>query len=172
MDGAAHQARSFAGIFRDLAERTAILAQAEASVWAGRLATEPANGESDPLVPADWQAAWDWAANLCYLKRIASSGRPFSGAAMDQLILLRTFGTFAAVTTVIAASLVAANWTAKATLSGFVIFIVASIALVAHKRAARGLLADLKLGFNGGLVQRLLVGEPLHTCFPLTIRQE
>jgi hypothetical protein len=59
--------------FHDLSEGTAILAQAGASIWAGRLTTEPANGENDPLVPADWQAAWDWAANLAYLERIGAS---------------------------------------------------------------------------------------------------
>jgi hypothetical protein len=59
--------------FRDLAEGTAILAQAGASVWAGRLAAEPANGEIDPLIPADWQAAWNWAANAAYLERIGAS---------------------------------------------------------------------------------------------------
>jgi len=44
---------------------------------------------------------------------------------MDELAILRTF---AAVTTVIAASLVAANLNARVTVAGFIIFIVASIA--------------------------------------------
>jgi hypothetical protein len=44
---------------------------------------------------------------------------------MDELGILRTF---AAVTTVIAASLVAANLNARVTVAGFIIFIVASIA--------------------------------------------
>jgi hypothetical protein len=44
---------------------------------------------------------------------------------MDELAILRTF---AAVTTVIAASLVAANMNARVTVAGFIIFIVASIA--------------------------------------------
>ena len=44
---------------------------------------------------------------------------------MDELIILRTF---AAVTTVVAASLVAANLNARVTVAGFIIFIVASIA--------------------------------------------
>jgi len=44
---------------------------------------------------------------------------------MDELAIL---GTFAAVTTVLAASLVAANLNARATVAGFMIFIVASIA--------------------------------------------
>ena len=44
---------------------------------------------------------------------------------MDELIILRTF---AAVTTVLAASLVAANLNARITVAGFMIFIVASIA--------------------------------------------
>ena len=44
---------------------------------------------------------------------------------MDELMILRTF---AAVTTVLAASLVAANLNARVTVAGFIIFIVASIA--------------------------------------------
>jgi hypothetical protein len=44
---------------------------------------------------------------------------------MDELMLLRTV---AAVTTVLAASLVAANMNARVTVAGFIIFIVASIA--------------------------------------------
>lgn len=44
---------------------------------------------------------------------------------MDELIILRTF---AAVTTVLAASLVASNLNARITVAGFMIFIMASIA--------------------------------------------
>ena len=44
---------------------------------------------------------------------------------MDELIILRTF---AAVTTVTAAALVASNLNARVTIAGFAIFIVASIA--------------------------------------------
>jgi hypothetical protein len=44
---------------------------------------------------------------------------------MDPLMILRTV---AAVTTVIAAAMVAANWNARITVAGFGIFIVASIA--------------------------------------------
>ncbi|MDO9382053.1 MAG: hypothetical protein Q7T86_04245 [Hyphomicrobiaceae bacterium] len=44
---------------------------------------------------------------------------------MDEMTMLRTFS---AVTTVAAAALVAANWNARVTVAGFVIFIVASIA--------------------------------------------
>ena len=46
---------------------------------------------------------------------------------MDELMILRTF---AAVTTVLAASLVAAKLNARITVAGFMIFIVASIALM------------------------------------------
>jgi hypothetical protein len=44
---------------------------------------------------------------------------------MEELMLLRTFG---AVTTVLAAALVAANVNARITVAGFMIFIVASLA--------------------------------------------
>lgn len=47
---------------------------------------------------------------------------------MDAMIILRTF---AAVTTVVAAAMVAANWTARITVAGFAIFIIASIAWMA-----------------------------------------
>ena len=47
---------------------------------------------------------------------------------MDALIILRTF---AAVTTVVAAAMVAANWNARITVAGFAIFIIASIAWMA-----------------------------------------
>jgi hypothetical protein len=46
---------------------------------------------------------------------------------MDELMVLRTF---AAITTVLAASLVAANLNARVTVAGFIIFIVASIAWI------------------------------------------
>ena len=44
---------------------------------------------------------------------------------MEELTILRTFG---AVTTVLAAALVAANVNARITVAGFMIFIIASIA--------------------------------------------
>jgi hypothetical protein len=44
---------------------------------------------------------------------------------MDELTVLRTF---AAVTTIVAAAMVAANWNARVTVSGFAIFIIAAIA--------------------------------------------
>ena len=47
---------------------------------------------------------------------------------MEELAILRTF---AAVTTVLAAALVAANWNARITVAGFMIFLVASVALMA-----------------------------------------
>lgn len=47
---------------------------------------------------------------------------------MDELMILRTF---AAVTTVVAALLVAANLNARVTVAGFIIFIIASIAWMA-----------------------------------------
>jgi len=43
---------------------------------------------------------------------------------MDGMVLLRTF---AAITTIIAAALVAANWNAKVMVAGFALFIVASL---------------------------------------------
>jgi predicted permease len=47
---------------------------------------------------------------------------------MDTMMLLRTF---AAVTTIIAAALVAANWNARVMVAGFLIFIVAALAWMA-----------------------------------------
>ncbi|UPK36878.1 hypothetical protein IVB18_05915 [Bradyrhizobium sp. 186] len=47
---------------------------------------------------------------------------------MDELAILRAF---AAATTVVAAALVAANWNARVTVAGFVIFTVAAIAWMA-----------------------------------------
>ena len=44
---------------------------------------------------------------------------------MEELAILRTFG---AVTTVLAAALVAANVNARITVAGFMIFIIASVA--------------------------------------------
>jgi hypothetical protein len=48
-----------------------------------------------------------------------------TGDGMEELMVLRTFG---AVTTVLAAALVAANVNARITVAGFMIFIVASLA--------------------------------------------
>jgi hypothetical protein len=47
---------------------------------------------------------------------------------MDAMMLLRTF---AAATTIIAAGLVAANWNARVMVTGFALFIVASLAWMA-----------------------------------------
>jgi hypothetical protein len=47
---------------------------------------------------------------------------------LEELTILRTFAT---VTTVVAAALVAANWNARFTVAGFAIFIVASLAWMA-----------------------------------------
>jgi hypothetical protein len=47
---------------------------------------------------------------------------------MDELMILTRF---AAVTTVLAAALVAANWNARTTVAGFVTFIIASLAWMA-----------------------------------------
>ena len=47
---------------------------------------------------------------------------------MEGMVLLRTF---AAVTTVVAAALVAANWNARVMVAGFALFIVASLAWMA-----------------------------------------
>jgi hypothetical protein len=47
---------------------------------------------------------------------------------MDAMMLLRTF---AAVTTIIAAALVAANWNARVMVAGFLIFIIAALAWMA-----------------------------------------
>ena len=47
---------------------------------------------------------------------------------MDGMVLLRIF---AAVTTVVAAALVAANWNARVIVAGFALFIVASLAWMA-----------------------------------------
>ena len=47
---------------------------------------------------------------------------------MDELTILRAF---AAVTTVLAAAMVAANWNARVTVGGFAIFIIASCAWMA-----------------------------------------
>jgi hypothetical protein len=47
---------------------------------------------------------------------------------MNELMILRTF---AAVTTVAAAAMVAVNWNARITVSGFVIFLIASISWIA-----------------------------------------
>jgi hypothetical protein len=58
----------------------------------------------------------------------AMAGGLSFGGSMDELIILRTI---AAVTTILAAALVAANLNARVTVAGFVIFIVASIAWMA-----------------------------------------
>ena len=59
---------------------------------------------------------------------VRSLGPFYFGATMDELTTLRAL---AAGTTVIAAAMVAANLNARVTVSGFVIFIVASIAWMA-----------------------------------------
>ena len=49
------------------------LAQRGAPAWSERLRSIPASADADPIVPNDWRAAWDWAANLAHLERIGAS---------------------------------------------------------------------------------------------------
>ncbi len=45
---------------------------AGAPAWADRLRSQIASGGADPAVPPDWKEAWDWAARLGYLEKIAA----------------------------------------------------------------------------------------------------
>ncbi|MFL6180592.1 MAG: AAA domain-containing protein [Actinomycetes bacterium] len=49
---------------------TSALEAAGAPIWARRLRSEPAESQADPLIPADWRNAWDWAAAAAFLKLI------------------------------------------------------------------------------------------------------
>ena len=49
---------------------TSALEAAGAPIWARRLRSEPAESQADPLIPADWRNAWDWAAAVAFLKLI------------------------------------------------------------------------------------------------------
>ena len=46
------------------------VAAAGAPDWAKRLLAEPTTEEGDPLAPADWSEAWDWAASSRHLQSI------------------------------------------------------------------------------------------------------
>jgi len=64
--------RNMEGAFREIIETSTTLAGAGARGWSERLKTEPASQEGDPCIPADWKAAWDWAALLAYLDHIGA----------------------------------------------------------------------------------------------------
>ena len=65
--------RNMEGAFREIIETSTMLAEAGARGWSERLMTDPASQEGDPCIPADWKAAWDWAAHLAYLEHIGAS---------------------------------------------------------------------------------------------------
>ena len=65
--------RNLEDSFQEIIEGSAALAEAGSHAWSERLRTEPASRENDPCIPADWKAAWDWAARLTYLERIGAS---------------------------------------------------------------------------------------------------
>jgi len=58
--------------FNEIKETCAALAKAGAQDWSNRLLAEPIKGDGDPLIPADWKAAWNWAARLTYLEQIGA----------------------------------------------------------------------------------------------------
>lgn len=59
--------------FQEIAETSARLAEAGARDWSERVKLEPVSDDRDPVIPANWKAAWDWAAQLAYLERIGAS---------------------------------------------------------------------------------------------------
>jgi hypothetical protein len=75
------QLRSLETAFQEITEACAAVARAGARDWSKRLLSEPVTGDGDPVVPSDWKAAWNWAAQLTYLERI--------GAASDLATLQR-----------------------------------------------------------------------------------
>lgn len=58
--------------FNEIKETCAALAKAGAQDWSNRLLAEPIKGDGDLLIPADWKAAWNWAARLAYLEQIGA----------------------------------------------------------------------------------------------------
>ncbi|MGO9768746.1 MAG: AAA domain-containing protein [Roseiarcus sp.] len=67
------QLRGLETSFHEIAESTARLAEAGARDWSERLKLEPVSDDRDLVIPANWQAAWDWAARVAYLERIGAS---------------------------------------------------------------------------------------------------
>ncbi len=56
------QLRSLETAFQEITEACAAVARAGARDWSKRLLSEPVTGDGDPVVPSDWKAAWNWAA--------------------------------------------------------------------------------------------------------------
>ncbi|HEX4764786.1 MAG TPA: AAA domain-containing protein [Lichenihabitans sp.] len=56
--------------FATIVDVTGRIAAAGAPAWAGRLRSEPVEGETDPLLPDDWREAWDAGAGEAHLERI------------------------------------------------------------------------------------------------------
>jgi hypothetical protein len=70
--------RQHAADFETVREVTAAIERAGAASWADRPRSGPALNGSDPLMPADWREAWDWAVAAGYLKRIDNRERLLS----------------------------------------------------------------------------------------------
>jgi very-short-patch-repair endonuclease len=65
--------RSLEFAFQRISETCRALSAAGAVNWADRLHNEAASAEADPVVPSDWQEAWDWASRLAYLEAIGAT---------------------------------------------------------------------------------------------------
>ena len=61
--------------FQVVEAATSSIHEAGAPTWAHRLRSIAAQDGSDPVLPADWREAWDWAAMASFLKRIDDAGR-------------------------------------------------------------------------------------------------
>ena len=67
------QLRGLEASFLEIAESSTRLAEAGAHDWSKRVKLEAASDSRDPVIPADWKAAWDWAAQSAFLERIGAA---------------------------------------------------------------------------------------------------
>lgn len=64
--------RALAPSFETIVLGAEAIARAGAPIWAERLKTEPAVGDNDSCIPADWFDAWEWATSIAFLERNGS----------------------------------------------------------------------------------------------------
>lgn len=65
--------RSLEPLYDRITATTRAVAPAGAPVWAERLQLVSVHDDGDPVAPADWPDAWEWAAQLNYLERIGAT---------------------------------------------------------------------------------------------------
>lgn len=73
---------------------SALIEKGRAKNWAGRIRTEPAEADHDPVIPSTWREAWNWRCAVMFLEKIDGHHKLrelFAERKMLTTILARTY---------------------------------------------------------------------------------